>query len=279
MRRNAKAKEEVMARTNRINKACANYHIMSRTNGRQFLFKNGRLKSVFVNILRRSAEFSGVKIHAYCMMDDHFHLVCNIAKPDNPLPENEVLRRIGVLKGASYGRMFAEKLQLLRNSNSREAVEVELDKWRKRMNDVSEFVKTFKELINIAYKKEHPYCGSIWSGRFKSTLIEEGKYLRNCIRYVEYNPVRAGMVTQAKEYAWSSRNAAIYTDIQMGSVPMGAGRRCVYIGSGVILGSKEFVEMEIGHHSGCFHGSEVKARQVAGAVYAAYGQRLAKKSA
>ena len=74
-----------MARTNRINKACANYHIMSRTNGRQFLFKNGRLKSVFVNILRRSAEFSGVKIHAYCMMDDHFHLVCNIAKPDKML--------------------------------------------------------------------------------------------------------------------------------------------------------------------------------------------------
>ena len=63
------------------------------------------------------------------------------------------------------------------------------------------------------------------------------------------------------------------------AVPMGAGMRCVYIGSGVIFGSKEFVEMEIGHHSGCFHGSEVKAQQVAGAVYAAYGQRLAKKSA
>jgi hypothetical protein len=147
------------------------------------------------------------------------------------------------------------------------------------MYDLSEFIKTFKEEFRRAFQREYDYSGRLWGDRFFSTLIGSSAYLMRCAAYIEMNPVRAGMVTQAKEYAWSSRNAAIFTDIQMGSVPMGAGRRCVYIGSGVILGSKEFVEMEIGHHSGCFHGSEVKARQVAGAVYAAYGQRLAKKSA
>ena len=49
-----------------------------------------------------------------------------------------------------------------------------------------------------------PYVGSIWSGRFKSTLVEDGRYLATCIRYVELNPVRAGMVTRADAYAYSS---------------------------------------------------------------------------
>ena len=149
------------------------------------------------------------------------------------------------------------------------------------MEDVSEFAKTFKELVNIAYKKNHPYCGSIWSGRFTSTIIESGEYLRNCIRYVEYNPVRARMVTQAKDYAWSSQNATV-THVSMGSVPMEdewGMRRWVQIGSGKIFGSRGFVEIEIGINGGCFNGCRVKARQVAGLAYASYGQRLSRKSA
>jgi REP element-mobilizing transposase RayT len=91
-----------MARTARINKASANYHIISRTNGKQFFFTNGKLKSAIVGILHRVAEFSGVKIHAYCLMDDHFHIVCNIVKNKEPLSEREVIRRIGRLKGIKY---------------------------------------------------------------------------------------------------------------------------------------------------------------------------------
>lgn len=40
----------------------------------------------------------------------------------------------------------------------------------------------------------------------KSTLVEGGRYLATCVRYVELNPVRAGMVSQAKNYAYSSAN-------------------------------------------------------------------------
>lgn len=271
-----------MARTARINRRCANYHIMSRTNGRQFLFKEGKLKSSIVGILNRVSEFSGVKVHAYCMMDDHFHLVCNIAKIDEPLPEQEVIRRIGKLKGRVYAAKIAEKVLSLRKNADNSRAESELDRWRKRMNDVSEFTKTFKELVNIAYKKDNPYCGGIWSGRFKSTLIEDGKYLRNCIRYVEFNPVRAGMVSQAKDYAWSSRSSQSSPDILMGSVPKDVEwelKRWVQVGSGKIFGSRDYVEEEIGISGECFHGCRVKARQVTGTAYAAYGQRLAKKSA
>ena len=39
--------------------------------------------------------------------------------------------------------------------------------------------------------------------RFKSTLVEDGRYRALCMRYVYLNPVRAGMVKHASDYAWS----------------------------------------------------------------------------
>ena len=73
----------------------------------------------------------------------------------------------------------------------------------RRMWNASEFIKTFKELFNVWYKRERGYSGSIWDGRFKSTLVEDGRYRAICMRYVYLNPVRAGMVKHATDYAWS----------------------------------------------------------------------------
>ena len=46
--------------------------------------------------------------------------------------------------------------------------------------------------------------GSIWDGRYKASPIQRDSYLLGCCRYVELNPVRAGMVAHAEEYPWSS---------------------------------------------------------------------------
>jgi len=46
--------------------------------------------------------------------------------------------------------------------------------------------------------------GSLWEGRYKSSPIETDRYLLACHRYVERNPVKAGMVTDIAEYEWSS---------------------------------------------------------------------------
>ena len=46
--------------------------------------------------------------------------------------------------------------------------------------------------------------GSLWEGRYKSSPIETDTYLLACSRYVELNPVNAGMVKQASDYEWSS---------------------------------------------------------------------------
>jgi putative transposase len=46
--------------------------------------------------------------------------------------------------------------------------------------------------------------GSLWEGRYKSSPIQRESYLLSCCRYVELNPVRAGMVAKAEDYPWSS---------------------------------------------------------------------------
>ena len=50
----------------------------------------------------------------------------------------------------------------------------------------------------------HGRTGSLWEGRFKSSLVDSETYLFTCHRYIECNPVRAGMVTQPAAYPWSS---------------------------------------------------------------------------
>lgn len=46
--------------------------------------------------------------------------------------------------------------------------------------------------------------GSIWEGRYKASLVQEEDYLMACMRYIELNPVRAGMVRSPAHYRWSS---------------------------------------------------------------------------
>ena len=46
--------------------------------------------------------------------------------------------------------------------------------------------------------------GTLWEGRYRSTLIQTDRYLLACMAYIDLNPVRAGLVAQARDYPWSS---------------------------------------------------------------------------
>jgi putative transposase len=50
----------------------------------------------------------------------------------------------------------------------------------------------------------HKRSGTLWEGRYKSTLIQTDRYLLACMAYIDLNPVRAGLVAQARDYPWSS---------------------------------------------------------------------------
>ncbi len=60
--------------------------------------------------------------------------------------------------------------------------------------------RNYVKYVNAVHRR----TGTLWEGRYKSSLIDSERYLLACYRYIERNPVRAGMVKQAEDYRWSS---------------------------------------------------------------------------
>jgi putative transposase len=54
------------------------------------------------------------------------------------------------------------------------------------------------------YHRNHGSSGHVWQGRYKSPVIQDDGHLLTVLRYIEANPVRAGMVTHPGDYRWSS---------------------------------------------------------------------------
>lgn len=67
----------------------------------------------------------------------------------------------------------------------------------------------YARYINQCYKR----TGTLWEGRHYSSLIQSEKYLLTCYRYIEQNPVRAGMVAHPEEYRWSSHGVNAWGDV------------------------------------------------------------------
>lgn len=59
------------------------------------------------------------------------------------------------------------------------------------------------------FNRRYQRTGTLWEGRFRSCLVESADYMLACYRYIEMNPVRAGMVRSPDLYAWSSHRANI----------------------------------------------------------------------
>jgi len=60
--------------------------------------------------------------------------------------------------------------------------------------------------------RAHGRSGTLWEGRFRSCVAASERYVLACYRYIELNPVRAGIVSLAHEYRWSSHRANAQAD-------------------------------------------------------------------
>jgi len=58
----------------------------------------------------------------------------------------------------------------------------------------------YAQYVNSTYRR----TGTVWGGRYRSTVVDAESYLLRCMVYVEMNPVRAGIVVHPREYPWSS---------------------------------------------------------------------------
>jgi REP element-mobilizing transposase RayT len=179
------------------------YHCISRTvNGEKLL--DDASKETLRKHLHQAAEFSGVEIITYALMDNHFHVLVKVPE-QGVLCDAELVRRYKVLhpQPSKWVTMQIEVLAALLKENGPEG-----QKLRKRllarMGDVSEFMKTFKQRFSIWFNANHDRFGPVWAERFTSTIIEGGQHfgLQMVAAYIDLNPVRAGIVRDPKDYRW-----------------------------------------------------------------------------
>ncbi|ART52890.1 transposase [Acidovorax carolinensis] len=141
-----------MARLPRLTLAGYPHHIIQRGNNRQVIFVDRQDFETMLALMAENALKFAVAIHAYVLMDNHFHLLATPATA-------EALPLMMQAVGRSYVRYFNQR---------------------------------------------HGRSGTLWEGRYRSTLIETERYLLACMVYIDLNPVRAGMVALPAAWPWSS---------------------------------------------------------------------------
>jgi len=127
------------------------HHIVQRGNNRQDVFFVDDDRRVYLSFLREQGARHGLRIHAYCLMTNHVHLVVV------PEREESLARAIG----RAHFR--------------------------------------YCQYVNAL----HGRSGHLWQGRFYSCAMDHSHYAA-AVRYVEQNPVRAGLAELAWDYPWSS---------------------------------------------------------------------------
>ncbi len=128
------------------------HHIVQRGNNKQPILGDNRDKYFYLGLLKKYAHQDGCKVHAYCLMSNHTHLLL---------------------------------------------VPNEKDSLAKAMQKLS---MCYTQHINRKYNRS----GRLWEGRFFSALIDKESYLWTVCRYIEQNPLRAGISEKAIDYIWSS---------------------------------------------------------------------------
>lgn len=66
------------------------------------------------------------------------------------------------------------------------------------------FMKNLAQRYAQHFNRVSHRCGPLWEGRFRSSPVDSERYLLTCYRYIELNPLRAGMVKAPASYPWSS---------------------------------------------------------------------------
>ncbi len=114
-----------------------------------------------------------------------------------------MLRRIGAYYGKAHLQALLKKIKRVTDPAKRkELIERLLAPYRKRMNDLSIFMKEVKGGFARWYNKVYKRYGVLWAERFKSVLLEAGNALATVAAYIDLNPVRAGLCTDPKDYPY-----------------------------------------------------------------------------
>ena len=190
----------------------AYYHCVSRVVNREFVLGTQE-KECFLQLMRACEGLCGLRVAAYCVMSNHFHILVEV--PRRPaledLPDDAgLVARVRAFLGGRAADVLERELAHLRGMGLVDAAEALRDRWFVRMWDVSEFMKTLKQRFSRWYNRHHKRTGALWEERFRSVLVE-GEYeaLRAVAAYIDLNPVRAGICGDSGDYRWCGYGDAL----------------------------------------------------------------------
>jgi REP element-mobilizing transposase RayT len=168
------------------------YHVVSRTAlpGLPITVQD---KDYLLSLIRKLSTLYCTDILGFCIMGNHFHLVCRMY-PASEVSDAEIQRRCKAYYGED--QMIAGE---------------HLESYRERLTSLGAFIKDIKQSFTRYYNRRTGRKGFFWGERFKSVIVEEGRTLVNLLAYVDLNPIRAGIVEKLEEYKWCSLGYHIQT--------------------------------------------------------------------
>ena len=188
----------------------AYYHCISRVVNRDFVLGDEE-REKFVKLMRRWERFCQVRVVAYCVMSNHFHLLVEVMpKPATSPTDEELLAHLGGTYGAGVIKELRDLMELMRSSGSAADLAALRESFLRRMWDISAFMKALKQQFTQWFNGRHARKGTLWEERFKSVLVEgAGEALATMAAYIDLNPVRAGLCDDPKDYRWCGYAAAV----------------------------------------------------------------------
>ena len=186
------------------------YHVVTRCVRRAFLAGYDKLSKTsfehrrqwIVGRMMFLCEVFSIDICSYAVMSNHYHIVLKIS-------ENKLWTMDYTLKtwNKLYGLPFlCEKFQRGEITNRAEMRQVKkmVRKYRKRLMNISWFMKCLNEYIALKANAEDNCKGHFWESRFKSQALLDERALLTCMAYVDLNPIRAAMANTPEDSDYTS---------------------------------------------------------------------------
>jgi putative transposase len=195
-----------MGRTKRqwVSQLVGSFHIISRVaggTGSDFILQDQE-KEYFLKLLERFASGFFVRVHAFAIMSNHFHILATGMELEaKKASKQELLRRYKLLYPKESepppGR-YEPNGEIIWDEDGG------IERLRERLGSISRFIQELKQTFSRCYNKTHNRKGYLWNDRFKGVIVNHGEAQLLCSAYIDLNPVRAGIVVRPEDYRWCS---------------------------------------------------------------------------
>jgi len=194
---------DMSASNRRVREYGTIHHLTSRIAHRVF-FLGVDEKNDLIEFIRRSIDFSGLKLLGWCILSNHFHLLVYLPEPVE-LSEEEIFCRYARIKGKEARIAAENRVSEWRRSGDEKRAEEWFASLKRRMNDIGEFMKMVKQWFTEEYNRRQTHCGTLWESVYHDRLVaRDVKSMSRVLGYIHLNPIRAALSDSYDGYIWSS---------------------------------------------------------------------------